>query len=93
MKYAGKLQLSSKMASKPIEFQEKARADYRAAFDWYFERSHLAAQKFSDELTHAIASIAESPHRWPKNLHNTRNFFFGIFRSQLSIESSLQQFK
>jgi hypothetical protein len=35
------------MANKPIEFQEEALAEYEAAFDWYFERSRLAAQKFS----------------------------------------------
>jgi plasmid stabilization system protein ParE len=56
------------MANKPIEFQEEALAEYEAAFDWYFERSRLAAQKFSTELNQAVASISESPQRWPTNL-------------------------
>jgi plasmid stabilization system protein ParE len=67
------------MANKPIEFQEQAMAEYEAAFDWYFERSHLAAQKFSAELSQAVISISESPQRWPKNLDNTRRFFLRHF--------------
>jgi plasmid stabilization system protein ParE len=67
------------MANKPIEFQEEALAEYEAAFDWYFERSRLAAQKFSTELNQAVASISESPQRWPTNLFNTRRFFLRHF--------------
>jgi toxin ParE1/3/4 len=67
------------MTNKQIEFHEEAAAEYEAAFDWYFERSHLAAQKFSTELTQAIASVTESPQRWPTYLLSTRRFFLRHF--------------
>jgi plasmid stabilization system protein ParE len=67
------------MASKQIEFHEDAAAEYEAAFDWYFERSQLAAQKFSIELSHAVESVAENPQRWPRHLLNTRRFFLRHF--------------
>jgi plasmid stabilization system protein ParE len=67
------------MGNRPVEFQEEATAEYEAAFDWYFERSRIAAQKFSAELSQAVAIISESPQRWPTNLHNTRRFFLRHF--------------
>ena len=79
MKCAGELQSSSNMASKQIEFHKEAAAEYEAALDWYFERSHLAAQKFADEISQAIESIAQSPQRWPTYLPSTRRFFLRRF--------------
>jgi plasmid stabilization system protein ParE len=67
------------MASKQIEFHEDAAAEYEAAFDWYFERSQLAAQKFAVELSHAVESVAKSPQRWPEYLLSTRRFFLRHF--------------
>ena len=54
------------MASKRIEFHEEAADEYEAAIDWYFERSPIAAQKFADEINHAIESIAKSPRGGPR---------------------------
>jgi plasmid stabilization system protein ParE len=36
------------VVSKRIELHKNAAADYQAAFDWYFDRSPLAAQKFDE---------------------------------------------
>jgi plasmid stabilization system protein ParE len=67
------------MASKRIEFHQDAAAEYDAAFDWYLARSSLAAQKFSDELDHAVENIAKSPHRWPRHLQGSRRFLLRHF--------------
>jgi len=75
------------MASKRIEFHEDAAAEYEAAFDWYFERSRLAAQKFSDELRQAVENIAKAPQRWAKDLGSRRfllrHFPFAIIYREL----------
>ena len=67
------------MASKRIEFHEEAADEYEAAIDWYFERSPIAAQKFADEINHAIESVAKNPQRWPTYLVGTRRFFLRHF--------------
>jgi hypothetical protein len=51
------------MASKKVEFHEDAVFEYEAAFDWYMERSILAASKFAAAL--AMDMIVEAPQRWP----------------------------
>jgi plasmid stabilization system protein ParE len=63
------------MASKPTEFLEAAASEYEAAFDWYFERSPVAAQKFAAEVNRAIENIETNPQRWPSHLMETRRFF------------------
>jgi toxin ParE1/3/4 len=79
------------MASKRIEFHEHAAAEYKAAIDWYFERSPVAAQKFADETNRAIESVAKNPQRWPTDLMGTRRFFLRhfpfavIYREQPSV--------
>jgi plasmid stabilization system protein ParE len=79
------------MASKRLEFLEDAAAEYEAAFNWYFERSPVAAQKFDDEVIRAIDNVAKGPHRWPAYLLGTRRFFLRhfpftvIYREQSSI--------
>jgi toxin ParE1/3/4 len=67
------------MASKLIEFHEDAAAEYSAAFDWYFDRSRLAALKFSQEMNSAILSISAEPSRWPVHVSGTRRFLFKHF--------------
>ena len=62
------------MASKPIDLHPAAAEEYEGAVDWYLQRSQLAAQKFAEELTQAFEIIAQSPHRWPKHLGDTRKF-------------------
>ena len=49
------------MANKQVESHEAARLEYEVTLAWYRERSELAAAKFADELSRAIAKIAEAP--------------------------------
>lgn len=42
------------MVGKTVVFHPEAAAEYEAAFDWYFERSELAASKFAMELNTAV---------------------------------------
>ena len=67
------------MASKEVEFHESATLEYEAAFDWYLERSERVALRFADELSRAIASIAEAPQRWPTSSQGTRKFLLHRF--------------
>ena len=60
------------MVRKKIEFHEEASREYEAAFDWYFERSELAASKFAEELERAISNIAKAPGRWPEGIGGAR---------------------
>lgn len=79
MKYAAGLVTSSVMASKPAEFLEAAASEYEAAIDWYFERSPVAADKFSAEVIRAIENIERNPQRWLTYLMGTRRFFLRHF--------------
>ena len=67
------------MAGKPVVFHPQAAAEYEAAFDWYFQRSELAASKFAAELNVAVDMIAEGPDRWPIYTHGTRKFVLKRF--------------
>src|SRR5262245_3049578 len=67
------------MSGKPVVFHEEAAADYEAAADWYFQRSPLAASKFSAEVSIAIETIAKAPHRWPVSDHGARKFVLHRF--------------
>jgi plasmid stabilization system protein ParE len=48
-----------------VVVREPARAEIRAAFDWYIARSPRAARRFVDALVEAIAEIENSPERFP----------------------------
>jgi toxin ParE1/3/4 len=67
------------MASSTLEFHEEAAAEYEAAFDWYFERSRLAAAKFANEIEKALDLISTAPRRWPIHSHGTRRFVLRHF--------------
>jgi toxin ParE1/3/4 len=67
------------MAGKRIEFHEDAATEYEEAVDWYIERSYLAAQKFSAEVSQAIENVVKTPQRWPNHLLGTRRFFLRHF--------------
>ena len=67
------------MGGKAVEFHEAAALEYEAAFDWYLQRSEPAASRFALELDRAIALIAESPQRWPHDVHNSRRFLLRRF--------------
>ena len=67
------------MTNKEVEFHEAATQEYEAAFDWYLERSRAAAERFADEMSRAIAKIAEAPQRWPAGKLRTRKFLLARF--------------
>lgn len=67
------------MAGKPVLFHPQAAAECEAAFDWYFERSELAASKFAMELENALEIISEAPGRWPIYLSGSRKFVLQRF--------------
>ena len=67
------------MGGKAVEFHEAAALEYEAAFDWYLQRSEPAASMFALELERAIALIAGSPRRWPRDVRNTRRFLLRRF--------------
>jgi plasmid stabilization system protein ParE len=67
------------MASKQVEFHEAASLDFEAAFVWYFDRSERAALRFAGEVERAVASIADSPQRFPPDVSNTRKFLLQRF--------------
>lgn len=58
----------------PYRFHPDAVAEAEEAREWYAERSLQAAAGFLDELDQAIASVVESPKRWPEHLHGSRRY-------------------
>jgi plasmid stabilization system protein ParE len=60
------------MGSKQAEFHEAASLEFEAAFVWYLERSERAALRFVRELERAVASIVDSPERFPAAISGTR---------------------
>jgi plasmid stabilization system protein ParE len=67
------------MASRRVEFHEKASLEYEAALEWYLERSVLAASKFAAALSRAMDMIVDAPDRWPAGSHGTRRFLLQRF--------------
>lgn len=67
------------MASKKVEFHEDAALEYEAAFEWYLERSILAASKFAEALNRAIDMIVKAPQRWPASSNGIRRFLLQKF--------------
>jgi len=58
---------------------EDAALEYEAAFDWYMERSILAASKFAAAVNRAMDMIVEAPQRWPTSCNGTRRFLLQKF--------------
>jgi toxin ParE1/3/4 len=67
------------MAAKEVEFLEEAGNEFKAAFDWYFERNSLVASEFADELIRAVHKVVEAPQRWPAHVAGTRKFLLHRF--------------
>jgi len=67
------------MSPNVVEYHVEAGADYDAAFDWYLQRNPDAALRFSAEVEHALAQIAEAPQRWAAAPLNTRRYLLRRF--------------
>ena len=46
---------------KPIDYLPGARLDYDESFDWYAERSAIAAERFSTAVDAALQRISTNP--------------------------------
>jgi plasmid stabilization system protein ParE len=62
------------MVKLPIEYHPAARLEAFDAFNWYLERSHLAAERFQEQLETAQRAIQDDPETWPVYLGNTRHY-------------------
>jgi len=67
------------MAVKPVQFHERASAEYEAAVDWYLARNELAAARFVAALSQGVQAISGSPRRWASHLLGTRRFLLHRF--------------
>lgn len=74
---------------KPVRVHPKAEKEADAAFDHYWEESHMAALRFDDELRDAYRKISFQPLICSPYLYGTRRAFLGhyplsvIFRERL----------
>ena len=57
-----------------VEFHPDAVAEARSAWQWYAERSPLAASAFLAELDRAITLVSEGPYQWPEYVAGTRRY-------------------
>lgn len=55
----------------PIELHPEAFHESEEAHVWYKGKSPLLGERFLDELDRAIASIRQSPDRWPTFVRGT----------------------
>lgn len=62
-----------------IKFHPHARAEIRAARNWYHERSPLSAFAFAQTVQNAISLIKEAPDTFPLADHGTRKFILQRF--------------
>lgn len=67
------------MQNEVVEFQLGAALEYDSAFEWYLERSEVAASRFIVEIELALAAIGENPQRWPLGCRGTRKFILPNF--------------
>jgi plasmid stabilization system protein ParE len=55
-----------------VEYLDAARTDFDASFDWYKNRSAIAAIGFALAVDEAISKIVAEPHRFPSTLGECR---------------------
>jgi plasmid stabilization system protein ParE len=67
------------MQNKVVEFQLGAALEYDSTFEWYLERSEVAASRFIVEIELALVAIGENPQRWPLWRRGTRKFILPNF--------------
>ena len=74
-----------------VKLHPDARAELRAARNWYYERSPLSAIAFAQTVDNAITRITDAPKTFPLGDHGTRRFIlqrfpFSIFYRDLDTE-------
>lgn len=62
-----------------VKLHPYARAELRAARNWYYQRSPLSAIAFAQTVDKAISSIKEAPNTYPLADHGTRKFVLQRF--------------
>jgi plasmid stabilization system protein ParE len=67
------------MASLPIDIHPAARLEQDEAFEWYRERSVVAAERFLQQVEQARSAIQNSPEAWEQYLHGTRRYLLKRF--------------
>jgi toxin ParE1/3/4 len=67
------------MSDKRVEYHEGGTADVKSAVAWYQRHSAKAALDFIEELQRAVATIRQTPDRWPSGKNNTRRFLLWRF--------------
>jgi plasmid stabilization system protein ParE len=67
------------MQNKAVEFHLGAALEYDSTFEWYLERSEVAASRFIVEVELALVAIGENPDRWPLGRRGTRKFILPNF--------------
>ena len=62
-----------------VKIHPEARAELRAARNWYQERSPLSAIAFAQTVANATSRIREAPNSFPLADHGTRKFVLQRF--------------
>ena len=62
-----------------VKLHPAARAELRAARNWYHERSPLSAFAFAQTVNNAISRIREAPNSFALAEHGTRKFILQRF--------------
>ena len=67
------------MSRLSLEFHPDARADVLEAYDWYADRSQIAADAFQEEIKRAGIAIQRNPLLWGNYLFGTRRYLLKRF--------------
>ena len=74
---------------KPLTYHPESKVESRETVDFYWNRSHLSALDFRDELKSALARLRKSPNACSPYLYDTRRVlldrfpYFVVFRERL----------
>lgn len=65
--------------TRKVILHKAAEEEIYQAFDWYAERSEIAAHAFVQELISTMRLAVRSPEAWPTGVGNTRRIVFPRF--------------
>jgi plasmid stabilization system protein ParE len=74
-------------------FHPDAESEFVAAFQWYWNRNHSAADAFDDAVMSGIRLIQRNPMVWPDYVHGTKKYVVPKFPYNIvfrCIEAELQ---